>query len=65
MRLQLHAGARVRPGEELFISYGDKSNEELLMLNGFALEDNTHEHLMLYCPLPPKVRNRRPPPGRG
>ncbi len=27
--LHLHAGARVRPGEELVISYGDKSNEEV------------------------------------
>ncbi|EFJ47486.1 hypothetical protein VOLCADRAFT_91853 [Volvox carteri f. nagariensis] len=51
----LHGGAHVRPGEELYISYGEKSNEELLMLYGFALEDNPHDHLMLYCPLPPRA----------
>ncbi|KXZ56254.1 hypothetical protein GPECTOR_1g221 [Gonium pectorale] len=55
VRLQLHAGARLRPGDELFISYGDKSNEELLMLYGFALEHNPHDHLMMFCPLPPKA----------
>ena len=55
VRLQLHAGTRVRPGEELFISYGDKSNEELLMLYGFAAPGNPHEFLMLYCPIPPQV----------
>ncbi|KAG2440994.1 hypothetical protein HXX76_003847 [Chlamydomonas incerta] len=55
VRLQLHAGTRVRAGEELFISYGDKSNEELLMLYGFAAPGNPHEFLMLYCPLPPQA----------
>ncbi|KAG2450452.1 hypothetical protein HYH02_004954 [Chlamydomonas schloesseri] len=55
VRLQLHAGAAVRPGQELFISYGDKSNEELLMLYGFATPGNPHEYLMLYCPLPPQA----------
>ncbi|PNW80530.1 hypothetical protein CHLRE_07g321200v5 [Chlamydomonas reinhardtii] len=55
VRLQLHAGTRVRPGEELFISYGDKSNEELLMLYGFAAPGNPHEFLMLYCPIPPQA----------
>ncbi|KAI9251884.1 hypothetical protein BDA99DRAFT_444161 [Phascolomyces articulosus] len=28
-------------GNELFISYGDKSNQELLFLHGFTLENNT------------------------
>ncbi|GBF87660.1 hypothetical protein Rsub_00371 [Raphidocelis subcapitata] len=42
-----------RPGGELTISYGDKSNEELLMLYGFASADNPHEQLMIPCPLPP------------
>ncbi|KAF6263984.1 hypothetical protein COO60DRAFT_266676 [Scenedesmus sp. NREL 46B-D3] len=40
-------------GEELTISYGDKGNEELLLLYGFALPANPHESLMLLCPLPP------------
>jgi hypothetical protein len=39
-------------GEELCISYGDKGNEELLLLYGFALPANHHETLMLLCPLP-------------
>ncbi|GLC33172.1 hypothetical protein PLESTB_000362900 [Pleodorina starrii] len=55
VRLQLHAGSCVRTGQELYISYGDKSNEELLMLYGFALQDNPHDHLMLLCPLPPRA----------
>lgn len=55
MRLQLHGGASVTRGSELFISYGDKSNEELLMLHGFALPANPHDRLMLHCPLPPQV----------
>jgi hypothetical protein len=40
-------------GEELTISYGDKGNEELLLLYGFAQRHNPHESLMLLCPLPP------------
>ncbi|GIL44630.1 hypothetical protein Vafri_2153 [Volvox africanus] len=55
VRLQLHSGVHLRGGEEVYISYGDKSNEELLMLYGFALEDNPHDHLMLFCPLPPRA----------
>ena len=41
-----------RAGEELTISYGDKGNEELLLLYGFAQPSNSHETLMLLCPLP-------------
>ncbi|GLI65463.1 hypothetical protein VaNZ11_008813 [Volvox africanus] len=55
VRLQLDSGVQLRPGEEVYISYGDKSNEELLMLYGFALENNPHDHLMLFCPLPPRA----------
>lgn len=55
VRLQLHGGASVTRGSELFISYGDKSNEELLMLHGFALPANPHDRLMLHCPLPPQA----------
>lgn len=42
-----------RPGAEVTINYGDKSNEELLFLYGFALEDNPAEVLTMMCPLPP------------
>ncbi|CAK0754341.1 hypothetical protein CVIRNUC_002290 [Coccomyxa viridis] len=38
---------------ELQITYGDKSNEELLFLYGFALPDNKDDVLMVTCPLPP------------
>ncbi|KAJ9515243.1 hypothetical protein QJQ45_002374 [Haematococcus lacustris] len=39
VRLQLYRGARVVPGQELFISYGDsKPNEELLLLHGFVVD---------------------------
>ncbi|KAG0597800.1 hypothetical protein M758_12G021100 [Ceratodon purpureus] len=37
-------------GEEIFISYGSKSNEELLFLYGFVLEDNPDDYLMIYIP---------------
>ena len=39
--------------QELTISYGDKSNEELLFLYGFAVPNNPAEVLTLMCPLPP------------
>jgi len=39
-------------GDELTISYGDKGNEELLLLYGFAQPQNPHETLMVLCPLP-------------
>lgn len=64
VRLQLHscvpgagpgAGkpARAAAGDELYISYGDKSNEELLLLYGFAEEANPNDFMMLALPLPP------------
>jgi hypothetical protein len=46
-------GSKITPGSEITINYGDKSNEELLFLYGFAQEDNTHDVLMVACPLPP------------
>ncbi len=33
----------------------DKSNEELLMLYGFAVPGNPHDHAMLACPVPPSA----------
>lgn len=53
VQLQLRTGASVSKGAELFISYGDKSNEELLLLHGFVVDNNPADHLMLHCPLPP------------
>lgn len=42
-----------RVGQELFMDYGEKSNEELLMLYGFVEEGNVNDRVMLHCPLPP------------
>ncbi|KAL4859907.1 Mannan endo-1 [Chlorella vulgaris] len=41
------------PGQEVTIDYGDKSNEQLLFLYGFAELDNPAEVLTLIFPLPP------------
>jgi hypothetical protein len=53
VRLVCPCGAPLRAGQEVTISYGDKSNEELLFLYGFVEADNPHDALMLACPLPP------------
>ncbi|GAX75537.1 hypothetical protein CEUSTIGMA_g2980.t1 [Chlamydomonas eustigma] len=53
IHLCLHRGTKVSTGEELMISYGDKSNEELLMLYGFAVPGNPHDRIMMHCPVPP------------
>ncbi|KAK9806362.1 hypothetical protein WJX72_011435 [[Myrmecia] bisecta] len=42
-----------KPGQEVTIDYGDKSNEELFLLHGFTLDYNPHDVLMVRCPLPP------------
>jgi hypothetical protein len=31
---------QIKPGDELFLSYGDKSNQELLFTHGFCIPDN-------------------------
>lgn len=53
--IQLLTTRRPSPkaGTELTISYGDKSNEELLLLYGFALPKNPHDCVMVACPVPP------------
>jgi hypothetical protein len=43
-------GSVPAPGEELRISYGDKTNEELLFVHGFAERDNPHDKLVLRAP---------------
>lgn len=45
-------GARIRPGQELTMDYGQKSNEELLFLYGFVEDSNPNDSLMIACPLP-------------
>lgn len=54
--LRMHQGATLSPSKELTISYGSKSNEELLLLYGFAIPDNPYDALMMLCPLPPKAQ---------
>ena len=44
-------GSVPAPGEELKISYGDKPNEELLFVHGFAERDNPHDKLVLRAPV--------------
>lgn len=53
IRLVCPSGAGLCQGQEVTINYGDKSNEELLFLYGFVEEDNSHDVLMVACPLPP------------
>lgn len=43
VRLVCDSARLPRPGQEVTIDYGSKSNEELLFLYGFALQDNPHE----------------------
>ena len=45
------SNARLKPGNEITINYGDKSNEELLFLYGFVQENNNNDVLMVPCPL--------------
>ncbi|GAQ87222.1 hypothetical protein KFL_003390120 [Klebsormidium nitens] len=46
----LVAAAPLPPATQVCISYGDKSNEELLFLYGFALPANPHDRLLLHAP---------------
>ena len=43
-------GSVPAPGEALKISYGDKTNEELLFVHGFVERDNPHDKLVLRAP---------------
>ncbi|KAG4922391.1 hypothetical protein JHK84_051232 [Glycine max] len=36
--------------QEIYISYGNKGNEELLYLYGFVIDDNTDDYLMVHYP---------------
>ncbi|GAB4816950.1 hypothetical protein N2152v2_003996 [Parachlorella kessleri] len=42
-----------KQGEEITINYGNKGNEELLFLYGFAEQDNPNDVLMVRCPISP------------
>ena len=41
------AGADIGPNSEIFNNYGSKSNDELLLAHGFALENNEHDRVAL------------------
>lgn len=46
------SNTRLKPGDEITLNYGDKSNEELLFLYGFVQENNNeNDVLMVPCPL--------------
>lgn len=46
-------------GQEVYISYGDKSNEELLFSYGFSVDGNKTEHLMINFPILEFADDRR------
>eukprot|EP00850_Spirogloea_muscicola_P021693 SM000258S09109 [mRNA] locus=s258:161257:165347:- [translate_table: standard] len=50
MYLVTGPGVTLAPDQEVCISYGNKSNEELLFLYGFVIEDNPHDHVMIHYP---------------
>ncbi|KAJ3000358.1 hypothetical protein HDV02_006165 [Globomyces sp. JEL0801] len=50
MELHLHNNVHLNSNEEIFISYGDKPNSELLFLHGFTLEENSNNSIAI--PLP-------------
>ena len=54
-------GSVPAPGEELKISYGDKPNEELLFVHGFAERDNPHDKLVLRAPAGPSAASAGAP----
>ena len=41
------AGAAIAPNSEIFNNYGSKSDDELLVAHGFALENNEHDRFAL------------------
>jgi hypothetical protein len=48
VRLMSVQGAAVpQPGSEVAMNYGDKGNEELLMLYGFVQDSNEHDYVMV------------------
>eukprot|EP00798_Chlamydomonas_sp_ICE-L_P022346 gene22346-29438_t len=53
IQLNKRKGAKMAAGQELTVSYGDKGNEELLMLFGFAELDNPHEAIIMAPPIGP------------
>ncbi|QDZ20267.1 hypothetical protein HOP50_04g27840 [Chloropicon primus] len=46
--IQLYATRALTEGNEVFIKYGDRSNEQLMFQYGFAEEDNPNDSIMLH-----------------
>ena len=55
----------VAPGGEVANNYGAKSNEELLMVHGFALADNVHDTCALFARAREGARARSAAPVSG
>ncbi|KAM3160304.1 SET domain-containing protein [Lachancea thermotolerans] len=47
------SGNQIEKGQEIFNNYGDKSNEELLLNYGFAIQNNMNDSSTLTLRLPP------------
>jgi hypothetical protein len=43
----LQGSSAPAPGSEVGMNYGDKGNEELLMLYGFVQDNNPHDYVMV------------------
>ncbi|MCO5581649.1 hypothetical protein L7F22_035538 [Adiantum nelumboides] len=48
--MYLKADSHITTNDEIFISYGNKGNEELLFLYGFVIEDNLDDYYMVHFP---------------
>lgn len=46
-----HQQKQLQQQQEIFISYGDKPNSELLFIHGFVVKDNPHDRVLLEIPL--------------
>ena len=49
-----------KEGEELFISYGEKPNYDLLFDYGFVIEENPFDYAIASIPMPPSVLAGQP-----
>eukprot|EP00435_Cladocopium_sp_Y103_P004645 s204_g1.t1 len=63
-KISFLSGEGVEGGAEVFNNYGDKSNEDLMLIHGFALLDNIHDTYGLWLTVqvsdqPPGGRKRR------
>ena len=52
-KVTLTSGAPIKKGAEIFISYGERPNEELLYSHGFCVRDNPMDDVALVLDLTP------------